>query len=269
MRILAGADHTIERRTKTVLAVILLLAIAMIYLGICGMRTLKQSGYDDAKGFWLIYDAGRLAGRNSDKDVALLLSLPADTQQAVEAVLDTTIRALWQRVRFAGETAQDFARADGLKRQSVMQSLLLETQDADLQQSIRHAAEALSLIREGMTTDGTPAFEKLMHDVVSLLPASEAQPLRERLADLMRTESAAVQTDIRQRSRALFEEAVAERRLSRFTKGGAGLIPVARELFNELHSAAPTADISSAFDLVKQVPRQQEAYASLFVLPAH
>ena len=269
MRILAGADHTIERRTKTVLAVILLLAIAMIYLGICGMRTLKQSGYDDAKGFWLIYDAGRLAGRNSDKDVALLLSLPADTQQAVEAVLDTTIRALWQRVRFAGETAQDFARADGLKRQSVMQSLLLETQEADLQQSIRHAAEALSLIREGMTTDGTPAFEKLMHDVVSLLPASEAQPLRERLADLIRTESAAVQMDIRQRSRALFEEAVAERRLSRFTKGGAGLIPVARELFNELHSAAPTADISSAFDLVKQVPRQQEAYASLFVLPAH
>ena len=269
MRILAGADHAIGRRTKKVLGVILLVAIAMIYLGICGMRTLKQSGYDDAKGFWLIYDAGRLAGKNSDKDVALLRSLPADTQQAVEAVLDTTIRALWQRVRFAGETAQDFARADGLKRQSVMQSLLLETQDADLRQSIRHAAEALSLIREGMTTDGTPAFEKLMHDVVSLLPASGAQPLRGRLADLMRTESAAVQTDIRQRSRALFEEAVAERRLSRFTKGGAGLIPVARELFNELHSAAPTADISSAFDLVKQVPRQQEAYASLFDLPAH
>ena len=269
MKTLAGADRTIERRTKTVLGVLLLLAVTIIYLGIYGMRTLKQSGYDDAKGFWLIYDSGRLADRNSDQDEALLRSLPADAQRAVEAVVDTTIRALWQRVRYAGETTQDFARADGLKRQSFMQSLLLETQDTDLRQSIRHAAEALSLIREGMTTDGSPAFEKLMHDVVSLLPASEAQSFRERLADLMRTESAAVQTDMRQRSRALFEEAVAERRLSRFTKGGAGLIPVAKELFNELHSVAPTADISSAFDLVKQVPRQREAYASLFDLPAH
>ena len=192
MKTLAGADRTIERRTKTVLGVLLLLAVTIIYLGIYGMRTLKQSGYDDAKGFWLIYDSGRLADRNSDQDEALLRSLPADAQRAVEAVVDTTIRALWQRVRYAGETTQDFARADGLKRQSFMQSLLLETQDTDLRQSIRHAAEALSLIREGMTTDGSPAFEKLMHDVVSLLPASEAQSFRERLADLMRTESAAV-----------------------------------------------------------------------------
>ena len=269
MKTLAGADRTIERRAKTVLGVTLLLAVAIIYLGIYGMRTLNQSGFDDAKGFWLIYDAGRSAERNSDQDAELLRSLPEDAQRAVEAVMDATIRALWQRVRYAGETTQDFARADALKRQSFMQSLLLGTQDAELQRSTRQAAEALSLVREGMTADGTPAFEKLMDDVASLLPASEAQSFRERLADLLRTESTAVQEDIRRRSRALFEEAVAEKRLSRFTKGGAGLIPLAGRLFDELDSAAPTADISSAFDLVKQVPRQREAYASLFNLPAH
>ena len=269
MKTLAGADRTIERRAKTVLGVTLLLAVAIIYLGIYGMRTLNQSGFDDAKGFWLIYDAGRSAERNSDQDAELLRSLPEDAQRAVEAVMDATIRALWQRVRYAGETTQDFARADALKRQSFLQSLLLGTQDAELQRSTRQAAEALSLVREGMTADGTPAFEKLMDDVASLLPASEAQSFRERLADLLRAESTAVQADIRRRSRTLFEEAVAEKRLSRFAKGGAGLIPLAGRLFDELHSAAPTADISSAFDLVKQVPRQREAYASLFNLPAH
>ena len=130
MKTLAGADRTIERRAKTVLGVTLLLAVAIIYLGIYGMRTLKQSGFDDAKGFWLIYDAGRSAERNSDQDAELLRSLPEDAQRAVEAVMDATIRALWQRVRYAGETTQDFARADALKRQSFMQSLLLGTQDA-------------------------------------------------------------------------------------------------------------------------------------------
>ena len=94
MKTLAGADRTIERRAKTVLGVTLLLAVAIIYLGIYGMRTLNQSGFDDAKGFWLIYDAGRSAERNSDQDAELLRSLPEDAQRAVEAVMDATIRAL-------------------------------------------------------------------------------------------------------------------------------------------------------------------------------
>ncbi len=269
MKTLAGADRAIERRTQTALGILLLLTIAMIALGIYGIQSLNQSGFDDAKGFGFIRDAGRMAGRNADQDVVLLYSLPTDAQQAVENALDTTIRALWQRVRYAGETTQDFARADSVKRQGVMQSLLRETQDTDLQQTIRPAVEALSLMREEMTADGLPAYEKLLKDVAALLPAAEAQSLRVRLADLKRTEAAAARTDIRRRSQALFEEAVAERRLSRFTDGGAGLIPVAKALFKELHVAAPTADVSSAFELVKQVPRQQEAYASLFGLPAY
>ena len=269
MKTLAGADRIIERRTKTSLGFLLLLTIAMMYLGIRGIHALNESGYDDAKGFGLIYGAGRFADRNSDRDAALVRSLPADAQRAVEGAVDTTIRALWQRVRYAGETAQDFARADSLKRQGVMQSLLDGTQDAGLRLSVGHAAEALSLLRDEMTADGIPAYERLLLDVAALLPAAEAQRLRERLADLKRTEAAAVRADIRHRSQILFEEAVAERRLSRFTDGGAGLIPVARALFDELHAAAPTADLSSVFNLVKQIPRQQEAYASLFDLPAH
>lgn len=269
MKTLAGADRAIERRTQTALGILLLLTIAMIALGIYGIQALNHSGFDDAKGFGFIRDAGRMAGRNADEDAALLYSLPANAQQAVQGAVDTTIRALWQRVRYAGETAQDFARADSLKRQGVMQSLLRETQNADLQRSVRPALEALLLMREEIAADGMPAYEKLLKDVAALLPAAEAQSLRVRLADLKKTEAAAVHADIRRRSRALFEEAVAERRLSRFTDGGAGLIPVAKALFEELHAAAPAADLSSAFELVKQVPRQQEAYASLFGLPAH
>jgi len=269
MKTLAGADRTIERRTQTALGILLLLTIAMIALGIHGIQALNHSGFDDAKGFGFIRDAGRMAGRNADQDAALLYSLPADAQQAVEGTMDTTIRALWQRVRYAGETTQDFARADSAKRQGVMQSLLRETQNADLQQSIRPAVEALLLMREEMAADGTPAYEKLLKDVAALLPAAEAQSLQVRLADLKETEAAAVRADIRHRSQALFEEAVAERRLSRFTDGGSGLIPLAKALFEELHAAAPAADLSSVFELVKQVPRQQEAYLQVFGLPAH
>lgn len=269
MKTLAGADHAIERRTKAALAILLALAIAMISLGISGIQALARSGFDDAIGFGFVRSAGQMAATNVQQDAALIKALGANEQSAVESAVDAAIRGLWQRVRYNGETTQDFARADSLKRQNAMQALLYETQDAALQQSVSRAAAALKTMREGMTEDGMPAYEKLLHEVAALLPDHQAQPLLKQLADTQKNQSSAVQEDIKKRGQALFENAVAEKRLSRFTDAGAGLIPVGKALFEALHAAAPESDLSSALQLLKKVPRQPEAYASLFELSTH
>lgn len=269
MKTLAGADRTIERRTKAALAILLALAIVLIALGISGIQALARSGFDEATGFGFVYSAGQRAKANAGQDAALISALDTNEQAAAGQAVDAAIRALWQRVRYNGETTQDFARADNLKRQNAMQALLRETQDLSLQKSVSHAADALKLMREGMTEEGVPACEKLLHDVAALLPEQQAQPLLAQLAALKQNELMSVQNDMKRRAQTLFETAVAEKRLSRFTEGGAGLIPVGKALFEALHAAAPDSDVSSAFEILKKVPRQADAFASAFNLPAH
>lgn len=256
-----------ERRSKLTLGLLMLLAAALIVLGVGGIQALGRSGYDEARGFAFVRQAGQITQSQAAQDKALFDALPKEAQARVETGMDNAIRSLWQRVRYAGETLQDFSRMEPARRTSALQSLLKETQDEGLREGISHAAQALSLANAGMGSDGAPAYEKLLDSVAELLPQAQAQDLRARLQQMKQDSAQAVQADIAHRAQQLFEEAVAERRLSRFVDGGAGLVPVAKALFMELDAAAPQADMTKAFELLQQVPRQPEAYEALFGKP--
>ncbi len=260
--------NTGERRSKLILGVLLLAAVLLIVLGIRGNLALGRSGFDEAQGFAYIYQAGRAAKAAAVEDAALLTALSPQEQEKVAAAIDDTLRALWQRVRYAGETLQDFSRMEDARRQTVLDSLLRETQDEPLRNSIQPAAEALRLMQSCMTADGSPANQALFEAVSALLPPQQSQALGEQLEALKTDQTPDAARDIAHRAQALFEEAVAERRLSRFVDGGGGLISVAQALFEALTQWAPQTDLSSAYGLLQQVPRQPEAFEGLFELPA-
>ncbi len=262
------AQRAGERRSKVALSLLLVLAILMITQGVGGIQALSQAGYDEARGFALVQKAGSSAQGIAQQDAAAFAALPQELQAPAQAALDDALGLVWQRVRYAGETTQDFSRMEEARRQSALQSLLKETQDEGLRQSTSNALDALKKAHLGMASDGTPAYEKLLSTVAALLPKERGDELLKEVETLKTQDASALQADIAHRAQKLFEEAVAERRLSRFVDGGAGLIPLSKALFTEINAAAPEADVSEAFDLLKQVPRQPEAYEALFDQPA-
>lgn len=257
-----------ERRSKVALSLLLVLAIAIISLGVSGIQALNRESLDEARGFGLMRKAGQVGQSKAQADTAVFSALPAEMKASAQTALDEALRLVWQRVRYLGETAQDFSRMEDARRQSVLESLLRETQDEDLRQSIGHALETLRLAFIGMTSDGVPAHEKLLNSVATLLPKEQGDALRKEMEALKIQNAQDLQADISHRAQALFEESVAERRLSRFVDGGAGLVPLSKALFAEISAACPEADLSSALELLKQVPRQPEAYEELFNKPA-
>ena len=259
-------QHAQERRCKAVLSLLLALSIIAISLGVSGIKALNRESLDEASGFGMIRKAGQAGKSMALADAAAFAAVPEEA--LAKAALDDTLRLAWQKVRHSGETVQDFSRMEDARRQIVLQSLLKETQDEGLRQSTGNALEALRLADIGMTSNGIAAYEKLLDSVIALLPQDQGDALHKEAEALKIQEAEALKADISHRAQVLFEEAVAERRLSRFVDGGAGLIPLSKALFEEISAACPQADLSKALDILKQVPRNPEAYEELFNKPA-
>lgn len=256
-------DCTQQCRAKAALALAMLLSLALIGFGISGMQAFTRSGFDDAPGFSHIWKAARIARDNARADHALVTVFPQEQQEKLRLQLDDAIHSLWRQVRFRGETIQDFKRGDMSSRKQMLSGLLRETNQDTLKVSAQQVADALELLRSGLTPDGLPAYEQVLLDLMKSLPVKEADLLQEKLASDKKQSQAEVEQDTAHRAQALFEEAVAERRLSRFVNGGAGVIPLVQQMYRLLIASKPDADISALMPLLMDVPRDQELYLAI------
>lgn len=236
------------RRAKAALALVSALAALLIALGIGGMGALSRSGFDDAAGFSLIHKAGLAAGAGLKADEAMIAALEEGQRRALDAAMDGVISSLWRKVRYQRETLSDFSRADAAKRQAVLQDLLRETGDPMLKTQVSLAADALGAAVTGIGENGEPAFHRLILDLADHLSQPGAgNALRGKLDALERAAAQEAGHTARADSQALFEQAVNEKRLSRYAEGGAGMARVARALFEELMRVSPGADLSRLF----------------------
>lgn len=260
---LKSPGRTSERRAKAALALLAAFSIALIVLGVMGIGELNRSGYDDASGFAHIRDAGRYADKATRENQALLSGLTPEQRGVFGALVDQALREAWQRVRYSGETLDDFRRAEPARQRAMMDSLLRETPDPALRAAAMDAVDAVYLAQAEITPEGLPANEALLRQVLGLLPPGLAQGFETRLAAIKAEEAGGVRLESGRDAQALFEEAVGERRMSRFVDAGAGLIPVARALFARLDALGVELDLTGALALLMQVPRNQETDAGL------
>ncbi len=255
-------------RAKTALALMTALAALLIALGIGGMGALDRSGFDDAAGFSLIHQAGLAARDGLKSDAVMLDALDEREKQALGTAMDNVISSLWRKVRYQGETLADFSRADDAKREAVLNDLLRATGDPLLKTRVSRAAEALGSARRGVWENGEPAYEQLILMLAEgMAEPGAARTLREKLTAQKQAAASAVDRTARADSQAVFEQAVGEKRLSRYIDGGAGMIGVARMLFDELMRVDPGTDLSGLYALLEDVPKDGEALSSLFSAP--
>ena len=258
----------IGRRAKAALALASALAMLLIALGIGGIRAFDRSGFDDARGFSFILKAGRSVKEGLAADRLMLETLDEAERQALENVMDSVISSLWRKVRYQGESINDFSRADAARRIEVMDALLKETGDPALKEQVSRASQALAIARKGVAQNGEPAFKRLILSLAEKLPDEEtAQALRAKLDEEEKNAAQEVSRDARADSQAIFEEVVQEKRLSRYSAGGTGMVFVARELFAELMRANPEADLTSLFALLEDVPKDRALLEGLFQSP--
>jgi len=214
---LMGPDTGLEAEAAVVvLLAVLLLGVTLLWLGIGGIRAFDASGFDDPAGFTAIHRAGRELSKGSSGSLK--------DEQALAPLFDEILRDAWRQARFAGQMPADFNKADTAARDTVLADLL-EEQPNEEQSNL---ARALRLAREEMTADGVPAYESL---ILSLDPS-----LSSRLAQVKAEREAAVLENARLDGRELLKDAVAERRLSRYTNAGANLIPLT-QAFKDWHHA--------------------------------
>ena len=266
-RPISGDDQK-NRRAKAALALVSALAMVLIILGIDGMRAFDLSGFDEARGFSLILKASRYANEGLDLDMPMVESLGDDEQRALDNVTDSVISSLWRKVRYQGETLDDFSRADPAKRNVVMADLIKETSDYLLKARVSRAVAALDVAAAGAAGDGQPAYKWLIMMLAEKLPEGSARVLRDTLAKEERTAAEAVERTARRDSQTTFEEAVSEKRLSRYNEGGAGMIHVARALFEELMRVDPEKDLTALFILLQDVPKDTAGLGDLLLSPA-
>ncbi len=232
------------------------------------MGALSRSGFDDAAGFSLIHKAGLAAGAGLKADEAMIAALEEGQRRALDAAMDGVISSLWRKVRYQRETLSDFSRADAAKRQAVLQDLLRETGDPMLKTQVSLAADALGAAVTGIGENGEPAFHRLILDLADHLSQPGAgNALRGKLDALERAAAQEAGHTARADSQALFEQAVNEKRLSRYAEGGAGMARVARALFEELMRVSPGADLSRLFSMLQEVPKDGKALAGVFSMP--
>ena len=257
------------RRAKAALALVSALAVLLIALGVGGIKAFDRSGFDEARGFSLIFKAGRYAREGLAADAAMIDALKEDERLALDTAMDGVISGLWRKVRYQGETLDDFSHADAAKRYEVMDALLRETSGLALKEQVSRAAEALDAAQKGVTPDGEPAYKWLILSLAENLQDKKAiQTLREKLHMEEQSAAGAVGRAARADSQTIFEEAVGEKRLSRYSAGGAGMVHVAREVYNELMRVNPEADLGGLFTLLQAVPKDAEALGDLFRSPA-
>ncbi len=256
------------RRAKATLALVSALAALLIALGIGGMGALSRSGFDDSAGFSLIHRAGLAADTGLKADEAMIAALEEGQRRALDAAMDGVISSLWRKVRYQGETLSDFSRADAAKRQAVLQDLLRETGDPVLKNQVSLAADALGAAVTGIGENGEPAYHRLILDLADHLSQPGAgNALRGKLDSLERAAAQEAGHTARADSQALFEQAVNEKRMSRYAEGGAGMARVARALFEELMRVSPGADLSRLFSMLQEVPKDGKALAGVFGMP--
>ncbi len=252
------------RRTRAALALVLALAVLLIALGAGGIGAFDRSGFDEARAFSLIHQAGRRAGDGLAADMPMINTLGEGERKTLDGVMDGVISSLWRKVRYQGETLPDYSRADAAKRAEVMNALLRETGDLTLKTQVSRAVETLGIARAGVAGDGEPAYRRLILDLAGGLREDAADTLRAELEAVEQRAAQAVERAARADSQVLFEEAVGEKRLSRYSEGGAGMVHVARALFLELMAVRPEADLADLFALLQEVPKDTQALGDLF-----
>ena len=256
------------RRAKAALALASLLAVVLIILGLGGIRALDRSGFDDAGGFPLIHKASRYANEGLALDMPMIGALGDIERQTLDETMDRIISSLWRKVRYQGETLKDYSRADPAKRKGVMDALLRETSDTLLKTGVSRAADALDTASTGVTPDGQPAYKWLILSLAQKMPEQTAQALRTELSLQEKSAFESVERTARADSQAIFGEAVAEKRLSRYSSGGAGMIHVARALFDELMRVSPEADLSPLMPLLQDIPKDTSTLEDMLNSPA-
>ncbi len=252
------------RRAKIALALTCALAVLLVSLGIAGMRAFDRSGFDEARGFSLVHQAGRYAREGLGADQAMIGALDAGEQLALDRVTDDVVSGLWRRVRYMGESLPDFARADDARRREFMDTLLRDTEDQKLRDEVGRAADLLGAAADGVAQDGEPAYKWIIRGIAQGLANRQTDALLADLAALEREQAGEVALEARIKEQSLFEEAVGEKRLSRYKDGGAGMVSVALALFGELLQADPQADLDGLFTMLREVPRDAEPLSHLF-----